>query len=68
MTVPADNDIGVAAAIEEFSHTGGEFGGDSRSQSLSDIDMLAGYLHLHKGYSIPVYMGSQAAPYQDPRE
>ena len=43
----ADDHVGAAAAVEVLGDPGGEFVGNSRSQSLADIDMLAGDLDLH---------------------
>jgi hypothetical protein len=43
----ADHDLGVTAAVEILADAQGDFVGDSRSQSLANVDMLAGDLDLH---------------------
>ena len=61
VAILADHDLGGAAAIEVFPNAQGDFVGDSRSQSLTNVDMLAGDLDLHTEYNAPVQDGCQAA-------
>jgi hypothetical protein len=49
MAIAAYDHVGVAAAIEVLADGALDFVGDSRSQSLTNVDMLAGHLDLH-GY------------------
>ena len=43
----ADDHVGGAAAVKILADAQGDFVGDSRSQSLTNVDMLAGDLDLH---------------------
>ena len=54
VALSADHDVGAAAfAINVFANACGEFVRDPLTQGLSDIDMFAGDLDLHRTMNAP---------------
>ena len=60
ITILGHHDIRGAAAVKILADGGVKFVGHPHTQGFTDVDVLAGDLHLHAPMNAPVTFGCQA--------